>query len=312
MGEKSKRSGEYGEKVVSRLLKLIGWHNPVKGIDVKCQNGKEHQIGQNERKTHGLDYLYYYECPLFNSVQENIAISAKYREKYTSNPTSQFKPFLKDIAQTIECLKHDEEYGYHQINSHIKNVNFTGVIFWLAYDKAQRAKGIIEEINDFNNTDSLEYGPVYLVDNKRAKFLLDSIDSAKRIYPNANIEFLYPSTGYNVNLFGKITSGSSLPVQFINTSVLPMKLIDKIHGEILFLTVIDNFDEESLKRLIGLSHNLTEGWGSKIIISFPDYHEMEQSNIVERVKSRFKDHDFIRKVTVRSYHNDLVSLEEDE
>ncbi len=38
MGEPSKTSGENREKMTEEILKLMGWNNLLKGVDVPCVN----------------------------------------------------------------------------------------------------------------------------------------------------------------------------------------------------------------------------------------------------------------------------------
>ncbi|ERI11808.1 GapS4a family protein [Aneurinibacillus aneurinilyticus] len=313
-GEKSKSSGEFGEKIVNKILKLIGWVDLRKGVDIDCCEGEKHKNGKNERKTHGIDYLFSYECPLCNNTQEDILISVKHTtNKYPAKPTNQFKEYLIDIAKTLECFPHDNEYGNQSINPSLYEARFnvSGVIFWLSNHQDDKDEGIIEKISDFRLGQEIEYGPVYLVDNKRANFLLKVINYVTSKY-SENFRFVYPSTGYNnADILKKNSSGRILPVQYINSSILPIRIDEQDKGGTLLLFVNEEFDEWRLKRLIGLSHFLTEGWGDKKIILFPDYNDLEHSNIVSNVKQLFADGNFREKVMVKSFSLDLQTLGEE-
>lgn len=103
MGEKAKKSGEFGEAVVKELLMLIGWNNPIENVDINCFKPKYHRISESDRKTHGIDFIYNYESQLVNNRQESNVISSKYEEKYSSFPST-FKSHLKDIAFAIQCF----------------------------------------------------------------------------------------------------------------------------------------------------------------------------------------------------------------
>lgn len=301
-GEKSKNSGESGELVTSRLFDLIGWGTQIKGIDINCFKKDEHDC-----KKHGVDFLFHQINNLLSDVQDNILVSAKYRQKYPGSPTSELKKFLKDLANAMECFKFSDR-NHLSLRPSIKQKSITGVIVWLAYDE-DPDKGIIEEIDDFRNTEGLNYNQILLVDNKRANFIIETIDFAKKNSPNSKVEFLYQDTGLNMSSLHKKTSGNVLPVNFINSPILALKLVEE-KNEILLLSFIDSYNKEFLKRIIGLSQNLTRGWANKIIIAFPDYHFLEHNQEVEEVKSLFNDLDFVRKLSIRSYKNDFKTLEE--
>ena len=77
MAELSKKRGEFGEELVTRLLKLIGWSNPIKGYDVPCTKKQFHRLSGEERISHGVDFIYQYDCPLFARTQELVLVSSK-------------------------------------------------------------------------------------------------------------------------------------------------------------------------------------------------------------------------------------------
>ena len=95
----------------------------------------------------------------------------------------------------------------------------------------------------------MEFSSVYLVDNKRADFLYDTITSVRNIFADSKIEFLIPNTGHNNTIDTRKTSSSILPLQYINASVLPLKIVQGA-TEILVLNVIDDFEADYLRRLV--------------------------------------------------------------
>lgn len=306
-GEKSKGSGEAGEKVAQIFMEHIGWNNVTAGknFDIPCIKKNEHKPG-GERQSHGIDYLVSYECPLEQETQENVLISVKYRKTYSAI-TSTFKSFLKDIAYAMGCLKLNADYNA-PLSSRIKQRKTTGVVLWLTYED-DKDKGIIEEVENFRNTDDLSFDRVFLVDNKRLSFISKTLDFAKKTFPQAKIEFLYPNTGLNNRtLHTRQTSGPILPVQYINSSVIPLKVVEGLE-ENLMLSLIDNFSEDNLSRLIGLAQNLTEGWGSKIILCFPDYHELKNNQTFLKTKQSFSDKAFTQKLSIKCFQENFRSWE---
>ncbi|WDV47874.1 hypothetical protein PV797_09315 [Clostridiaceae bacterium M8S5] len=314
MGERSKKSGEYGEKIIRNLLNKIGWNTNLNGIDIKCLKPEKHKHinSKSDRTSHGLDFLFQYACPLIDQMQQNIVISVKNRAEYpkTSNGvTSKFKEFLKDISFALECFPYDSR-SRHRVGNRIKSFEHVGVIFWLAYDE-ESSKGIIEDLQYFKNTDDLAYKTVYLVDNKRIKFLIDVIDFANQLDSNSKVEFYYPDTGFNIQNISSIKSGMILPVQYINSSIIPFKITDENNSQSLLLCINDNFSEDNLRRLIGLGQALTQKWQHRLILAFPNYKEMDDKETVSIVQSEFSDSDFAKRISVKSFNKGIRTLEEE-
>ncbi|MCB0170587.1 MAG: hypothetical protein KDJ97_08550 [Anaerolineae bacterium] len=303
MAEKSKKRGEFGEEIVERLLTLIGWDTLLKGRDFACIKPIPHAISTRGRTTHGIDFIYQYDCPLFNNNQEFVLVSSKFNDSYPSNPVSKFKLHLQDIAQALDCFKKSDIRN--ELKSPQKTAKYTGVIFWLDNGEQNQYDDVIDRLSDFRVDNDLEFDSVYLVDNNRADFLYDTISYVTDRFENMEVEFYIPSTGYNNTIQARRTSSPILPVQYINSSILPFKVVQDVSTEILILNVIDNFERDHLTRLISLAQKLTEGWANKIFILFPEFNENLQGEVVENVKSEFRDQDFVRKVEINTFHPDF-------
>jgi len=304
MGEKSKKRGEFGEDIVESLLNMIGWKTVFTGHDFECIRPIEHSISTKERSSHGVDFISKYDCPLFNNRQQFVLVSSKYNDEYLSNPTNKLKSHLADIANTLECFK--KSSLRNKLISFGKEYNYTGVIFWL--DNGAKYDDLFERLTDFRVDDDLDFDSVYLVDNKRADFLYKTIMFADNFFADKKIEFLIPNTGYNNTMKARKTSTLILPVQYINSSVLPFKVIQRQMTEILVLNVIDSFEEEYLKRLISLAQKLTEGWGNEVFILFPEYNKDKYEDIVKRVKLEFQDQSFVSKIKVETFNPDFRNV----
>lgn len=311
MGEKAKKSGEAGEKVAEKFLNLIGWSNHLDGFDIPCVKPEKHAHKEkSKRRTHGIDFLTSYRCPFFDQKIEIVPISMKYRQRYPSDTNKNLKEFLQDIAWAIECAKSSKINTLKQKQGVKKGV-YTGVIIWLAY-KEEINRDVIRDITDFRNMGDVKFETVYLVDNRRINFILGTLDFIQSEFKNAEFEYFYPNSGYNNSSLSKRYSGHVLPVQYINSSVLPVKIIESNREEHLVLSVIDNFDADSFKRLLWLAQDLTSSWGQRVIISFPDYHNLTHEQDVKRIKLDFSDIRFMSKVEVRKYSmGDFKKLEED-
>lgn len=309
MGELSKNRGDFGEAIVEKILNLIGWNNLLTGRDLECFKQVEHSISTKDRRNHGVDFVYQYDCPLFSDTQMFILTSSKFNDKYPLNPTPKFKAHLRDIAYALECFKKSS------VKSKLKNtaIRYTskqsGVIFWL--DNTGTYDDVIERLTDFNIDDSLEFDTIYLVDNKRAQFLHDTIIFAKQNFIGKAVEFFHPTTGFNNTVKNRISSSDTMPVQYINGSILPLKIID-IKNEDAYLVVncIDEFEEDVLRKLLSLSQKLTENWVQKIYILFPSFNSDIHSKTVEDIKLELKDKSFARKVIISSYNTTFRNVEQ--
>ncbi|WP_315109866.1 hypothetical protein [Clostridium intestinale] len=309
-GESSKSSGEYGEKIVKELLSIMGWKCPVSNIDIACLLPDKHKIKDSLRTSHGIDNIFQYHCPLRFGIQQNVVISVKNYKNYPSKPISKLKNFLKDLDQSLECFSLDSDWQSNIISTEINDSCNWGVLFWLAYQESDPYEDLIIKIGDFNNTDDLSYEVVFIVDNRKANFIYSSYTFAKILFPNSSIEYYYPTTTYNIQDAGRKNSGLLFPIQYIGSNIIPFKIMSD-NDSILLLTSIEAFTQDNLSKLLGLSQNFTTGWATKIIIAFPDYHEQEHINVVNKAKLKFKDKNLSEQVSVKSYSRlNIKSLEE--
>jgi hypothetical protein len=305
MAEASKKRGEFGEDIVDKLLELIGWRPNIKGVDIECLRPMDHAISARGRTTHGIDFVYSYDSTFFNNTKEFVLISSKYNDSYPSNPVAKFKSHLKDLAFAMECFRRSNIKN--KLSEFGKDNRYSGIIFWL--DNGGEYDDVVDRLTDFRIDDELEFDTIYLVDNRRADFLYHAITYAKTYFQDCEIEFVIPNTGLNSTVKTRTSSSKVLPVQYINSSILPLKIIQKDNGqEILVINVIDGFEEENLAQLISLAQKLTEGWSNKIYILFPRYIKDSFDESVERIKLEFRDQFFIRKVQVSTFMPDFRSV----
>ena len=100
-----------------------------------------------------------------------------------------------------------------------------------------------------------------------------------------------------------------MPVEYINSSVLALKMVDKASPKrILMLSTLEPVNEAGLKRLMGLAQQLSQGWCSKVILAFRDYSHLEHGNMVQAAKSCFSDGRFAEGVEVHCYDRDFRSV----
>lgn len=304
MGEVSKATGDFGEDVVNSLLALIGWSSPLKNRDIKCFAPDDHRIGINPRQTHGIDRLYSYVTPLFDSIEDIIVISSKY-EKYPDNPSSRFKSHIRDITDALFCLKKGKQFPGE--SNYRKN--YIGIIFWLHHESSYA--DLVSKLSQYKyqNDARSDFDFVYLVDNKQANFLYKAITHVKQTFLNCEILFHYPDTGYNDTARGRAINGSFLPVQYINSAIIPFKVIDKQKdAEYLVLCLNDRCTRQNLEGLLNMSQKLTEGWSQGIYMFFSSYDSFAESNIFDEVKLAFRDREFANKVSIDTFDPNFRNL----
>lgn len=308
MGEWSKKIGEYGENVVEKFLSVIGWDNPAKGIQIKCSKQNEEHKNKEGKPvhTHGIDFLYSYMSPLVDGQLNNIIISSKYKtEKYPNSPTNLFKEFFEDLVNTVDCFDSSEQKNQVLEDNHqFSSINDVGVLFWLNNQKDSN-DDLISVIANARIDRAMDT-TIYIMDNKHVAFILDLISYIKASN-KYNYSFFYPSTGQNINPISRTDNGTILPVEYINSSIIPIRLENKNNpNEVIFLVgSIDGFDQDVFKRLMGLAKDMAKHLTGEVIIGFPDYNDLNHKNTVSITKQGFDDVDFAKTVSVVNYHNQL-------
>lgn len=307
-GEKSKFSGEYGEKIATELLKLIGWNNALSGKDIPCVHNEVHKGEDgNPRQNHGVDFIVKYECPLVSRLESNVLVSVKHRKSYPSSSkgmTTEFKSYLKDIAEATECYPAHELYLQRLKGT--KKIDISNVILWFDSAVGEENKGVISEVQNFRNSDNVNYKTIYLVDNKKANFLFSSIKHVQS--RDTNFFFYYPDTGFNMDTTERSHQGHILPVQYINSPIQLFKLVEST-GDCLIITIEDDFSIEYFERLLQLARLITEGWASKIVIAFPNYNNYTYEDEVRKSILKIRDTSFAKKVIIEKYsYSDFRNL----
>ena len=225
MGEWSKKIGEYGENVVEKFFTVIGWHDLTKGTDIICINGEKHLNKKgNPRESHGFDFSYSYINPLVSGQLNNILISSKFEtSKYPNSPTIKFKKFMEDIITTMECYDVSKIKDETLTGFNYSTLNDVGILFWLN-NKADSEDDLISIVASARIIDTNVNKTIYIMDNKRVAFILEVMKFVKTKENDFEFYFYYPNTGQNINPFERINLGKILPIEYLNSSIIPIKL----------------------------------------------------------------------------------------
>lgn len=297
MGEFSKRIGDVGEEIVVDFLALIGWHQPVRNFDIPSIDPEKH-----EKNTHGIDGYFHYKNPMISRTLENILFSVKYsKDKYPNAPVEKFKSYYRDLGMAIESFK-KSELRAKTINSRSDfEMTFDrGIIFWLN-NVDDDSFDLLEKLSKLEAPKDFNHDGIFLVDNKKIEFLFKAIEFAKRKYPAKEIQFTYFSTGLN-NDNETPKNGTIMPVQYLGSNILPIRVQTEADKNTLILCSRENFEEEELIKLIGLAKNITANYQSNTIIAFPDYNRVQHEQLVDNAKLIVEESSFTKTLTVENFN----------
>ena len=304
MGEWSKKIGEVGEKIVFDLLDEIGWGDAQKNVSISCVHGQRHGTENSATTTHGIDGFFSYPSRLTDRTLDHLIISVKFSSNpYPDSPSSKFKDHFLDLAKTMECFRKSSlrnEAGKHF--SGIETARNVGVLFWLTNDRSN--KDIISKVSNCRKIDDYTYETIFLVDDYKAAFLYDSIRFLRLNNPTNTVEFLHPSTGKNINPTTREAAGKVLPVEYVNSPILPFRITSNDNKKTLVLSNADDFAVDSLRRLLGLAQTLSQEFATNTLILYPDYDPLRHDNFVQEAKAGFANKTYTESVSVGCFRND--------
>lgn len=300
MGEYSKRVGEVGENVVADFLKLIGWENPLRNDDIESLDT------DFRKRTNGIDGYFHYINPMVSGTIENIIYSSKYSTAPypISQLVTQFKERYLELAKAIESFKKSEikqsTINLHQnIDTHFDR----GILFWLN-NSTSGENDLISRLSRVELNTGVNHDGILLVDNKRIQFIYDSICFAQLKYRQHDVDFVYFNNGLN-NDDRNPRNGKIMPVQYINSSILPLRA-SKENETTIIINAIDNFDKDDLMKYMGIAKNIGCNAQGATLICFPDYSETEHLPTVNNIKQIFNDSSFTSQLKVTNYNNPVL------
>lgn len=305
MGEWSKKVGEVGESVVSELLEEIGWGDAQTNLSMDCVRGKRHGSDASHKTTHGIDAFFSYSSQLIDRTLDHLIISVKYSSNpYPDSPNSKFKEHFYDLSKTIECFRKSPLRS--QTGKQFTGVDTArnvGVLFWLTNDKAN--VDVVSKVSGCRKLDEYAYETIFLVDDYRASFLYDSIRFVRSKFSENQVDFLHPDTGKNINPTTKGVEGKVLPVEYINSPIIPFRITNRNGGKTLVLACIDQLTVDHLRRTLGLAQSLSNQFATKTIILYPIHDPLTHDNFEQEAKMGFANKQYTESVSIGSYHEDF-------
>jgi len=310
-GEDSNSSGVLGEDYIKDFLKLIGWTPYSSGIKVECSASERHKKPKNKtRQSHGIDDLYSYKSPMDLGVLTHAIISVKHRKSYIN---SEFSEFFKELAYTIECFKKSDEIinSRENINKGFDSEEIIGVLFWMSTEE-KNDYSLIPKLTNPASINELSFRRIQIMDNDRVEFLTNCIEYIQSRFSKHKFSFYYIDTPYNFDDKDKKYDGDILPIEMLSSDVQVFKL-QKDEEIILAIILKDIFNQDSLKRILGLAHRISSNLVSTIQIFFPSFHHQTQENIniVENIKNGFEGKNFIKNIHIYGYGTGFKKIKDE-
>lgn len=291
-GERSKSSGEFGEKLAEAFLLEIGWKQRLTSLSIPCTNPSHVGKGGNQRESHGDDRVFVYNNPFYESRTDIVHVSVKNNiggySLRESELRSSLKGYVEEANQIIACAQFDENLLSLLQNFHgRRRKEHSGLLIWTSSHNDSASRDILTAVAGLIGLNDSCVKSVYLVDGARINFILHAIHHAKRS-AEGSFSFLYPDTGL-VNRTDE-RHGSFLPLELVVSDMLPLKVISG-DEERLYLYINQPFDSACFARAIALALSFTGAWCREIRVGFPDFNVAQHSKDAEAGKLPFSNRD---------------------
>lgn len=300
MGELSRKIGEDGEALAQSFFKRIGWSPIQSGLDITCSHPKEHasKKSKGDRTGHGVDLLFSYICPLMPRLRRNILVSMKNSDfERTENKTSLIRDDLRELDWAIECFSVSERRAQLQAEGGAEAIQDSGLLVRINRDPSidrsflgGNAEAVTRQANE---------NLLYFVENERFDFVdscMNYLDLNLRDHFNAfNIQRNALNLGGDVRL----TESTLLPVQsLVAGPIVVRSKKDAIKSLLIFAN--EPFSQSTLKKLIGLGLQCSNGWASEVRLVFPDY-DRTKKGLADEVRAQIQDRSFAQAVSCDSF-----------
>lgn len=313
MGEKSKKIGEIGENIAENFFSLIGWHDLPDRQTIPCVKPAKHarpESKKGKRETHGIDFLHSYKSPLESNTVESIIISVKHTEEaYKTNPKETFKAHALDLAQTLECYKNSELKAGQLANfKGVTRNRDTGVLFWISSND-DTYDDVISKIANSRLDADLKFEALHVVDNKTLSFIFETLTWLRSNFKGREVEFYYPETALSYIDKTIPRAGHLMPVEFLTSPILPFLVKDPngIDKDTFCFSSADDFDQDTMRRLIQASREYTHEISCDYLYLFPNFVESHHADAVTKAQVGF-DRRISTRISVKSYQPDFRSL----
>lgn len=300
MGELSKKIGEEGEEIALDFFKRIGWSPLQKAIDIKCNEPEDHKLKNSKkpRSKHGLDLLFSYLCPLVPRTRRNILISMKNSDfEKTENKTSLVKSDLKDLNTLLDCFSVSPERATLQQQGGQDLIQDCGILIRINRDPN------VDRSNLSDSEDAISIqsagNHICFVENERFDFIDSCMGYVDRNLRDAQNIFNIHRNSLSVGGEVRLVGSPILPFQSLVGGPIIMRSED---AQVKRLVVFsdESFSESSLKRLIGLALQCSDGWPSEVRFIVSGY-DRTKASITDSIVAQVQDKSFAQTIKFDSF-----------
>jgi hypothetical protein len=279
-------------RIAKKLLELIGWNQFGENYRVEVFNERT-----SENDFHSINFVGDFESKLKENSGDFVMVSSLHDLKYPGSSKTEITNYLSSTDIVFNDFVERKRVPLKKFDT----TDYYSLLIWLTTDNNEVSNDFIHNAKENYKRNLLNNDVNYfLVDNNKANFLISSIATAKNYREDVAVKFLYPITEANQspNKIGQ--RGLKLPVQYINTSVIPIAKEDK--SKISFLLFCsDSFSPDALKKLIWLTIRLTSGFGNEYLLYFPDYEEAQHKNQASEIITSFNEELLDEKIKILRY-----------
>ncbi|MDV7699586.1 hypothetical protein N6B72_21965 [Chryseobacterium soli] len=308
MGEWSKSIGEKGEFICKFIFEnILNFNSLIENESISCIRGLKHKksTSKSNRTTHGIDGLISYRNPLEDHTLDVGIISSKFTaDTYPKYPSSDFKNYLKDLAQTIECFGNSKKKN--EINQNYIEVTKTetvGILVWLS-NESDLNYDLISKVDNIQIDSDLVFDKIILLDNNKITFLYDSIFQTKKHFGYENVDFVYHNTGLNI-ISQQQSYGKIFPLNYLYSDVIALRIGYK---ETTYLSIFinDDFEESQFSQILNFAKSFDHlNTVDKIILQFRKYDYLINEKTVKEKLSMFPMYNLSQNLEINQFPSDF-------
>lgn len=254
-GETSKKFGELGEELCSKILDKLGWIKNTDNIDFKCIKESHVTDKKNPNITHGIDYVYSYSDPY--SRKDIIILVDSKAQKITNNskliaaPTlgSKLADYIEEISKKMKCSVNGESFR-ELTGLSGAGADLVGIIFYYAHDEDLKEEFFVQIAQKSNPT--LEGNDkVYVIPNSKMNLVYSTIKyleqkSLIKCQDLKSYEFNYPDKEM---IAPNISWGKVLTLDLMFSQIIFARVGNDSKGYDYFAFYSGEYTDESIKRL---------------------------------------------------------------
>lgn len=309
MGEKSKSSGEIGEKIANSLLELIGWKDSIQNISIDCTDPSHLNDAKNPKESHGEDEVYLYYNPFQDDTSSIIHVSVKHSENEPpkeKGTKTQFLTYFNELQEIIECAQYSSNLETLSDSYGTKNIVHSGLLIWLNCYDLDNPINFIDYLANIQIPVNAKY-PTYLIDSARALFLIKVMHDIRLKCSQRTYEFRYPpEIGSNLNN-QQSPFGNYLPIELIASDIIPIVIFNDKQPEELILYANQTFTIDNYEKLISYALSFSSGFVNKIKIGLPKYDVLKDKNDARLALNKFPHRDKVE-ITPFSFNTNIQSI----